>query len=77
MPKTKAAPKKKSSDKDALKQAVKEALLENPEILQDAITEALEDIGMGNAIREGLKSGRATREEIVRVLRRKSGRSSI
>jgi hypothetical protein len=74
MPKTsnKPAPRKKPSSKDALKQAVKEALAENPDLLNEAVAEALEDMGMAKAIREGLKSGKATREEVVRVLRRRS-----
>lgn len=71
MSNTKPVPKKKPTDKDALKQAVKEALVENPDLLQEAISEALEDIGMAKAIREGLKGGKATREEVTRILRRK------
>lgn len=55
--------------KDALKQAVIEALEERREFLRDIIAEALEDLGMAEAIREGLKSPLIAEGEVKRILK--------
>ena len=56
--------------KEAVKTALIEVLHERQDLLREAITEALEDIGMIRAMDEGLQSGPATREEVFAVLRR-------
>lgn len=53
-----------------MKTALIEVLQERQDLLREAITEALEDIGMIRAMDEGLKSEPATREEVFAVLRR-------
>jgi len=53
-----------------MKAALAELLEERPELVREAVAEALEDIGMIRAIEEGLKSDRATRKEVFAVLRR-------
>ncbi|MSU63719.1 MAG: hypothetical protein EXS31_15185 [Pedosphaera sp.] len=55
----------------ALKRQVKSALLEILSERPDLLREALEDIGLGRAIQEGLKSGTATRSEVFARLQRK------
>ncbi|HZA38722.1 MAG TPA: hypothetical protein VE486_06240 [Candidatus Baltobacteraceae bacterium] len=62
---------KSSNDlKEAVKTALIEVLDERQDLLREALTEALEDIGMIRAMDEGLKSGPATREEVFTALRR-------
>jgi hypothetical protein len=56
--------------KETVKTALIEVLQERQDLLREAITEALEDIGMIRAMDEGLKSEPATREEVFAVLRR-------
>ena len=56
--------------KETVKTALIEVLQERQDLLREALTEALEDIGMINSIEEGLKSEPATREEVFAVLRR-------
>jgi hypothetical protein len=63
-------------DEAALKQALKEALLETlreqRDLLHDVFTEVLEDFALAKAIREGLKTKGATREEVFHILQGKS-----
>ena len=54
--------------KEVVKQAVVEALVQHKELVYDAVTEALEDIAMANAIREGDRSDFVSREEIFGIL---------
>jgi hypothetical protein len=62
---------KKSNDlKEAVKAALIEVLHERQDLLREALTEALEDIGMIHAIDEGLKSEPATRKQVFAALRR-------
>jgi putative heme iron utilization protein len=62
---------KNSADlKRAVKAALTEVLEKRPDLVREAVAEALEDIGMIRAIEEGLRSGRATRDEVFAVLRR-------
>jgi Arc/MetJ-type ribon-helix-helix transcriptional regulator len=56
--------------KQVVKAALAEVLDERRDLLREALAEALEDIGMGRAIEEGLKSGPATREEVFNALKR-------
>ena len=61
----------KSEDlKEAVKAALVEVLDERQDLLREALSEALEDIGMLRAIEEELKSGPAAREEVFAALRR-------
>ena len=60
---------------NALKQAVKEALMETVqeqrELLHEVFAEVLEDFALAEAIREGQKTKRASREEVFRALQGK------
>jgi hypothetical protein len=63
-------------DKEILKRALKEALAETlqeqRELFHEVFAEVLEDFALGEAIQEGQRTKRATREEVFRLLRRKS-----
>ena len=61
--------------KEALKEALTETLQEQRELLHEVFAEVLEDFALGEAIREGQKTKRATREEVFRVLRGRGLRS--
>jgi len=54
---------------DALKEALTEALQEQRKLFHEVFAEVLEDFALAEAIREGQKTKRATREEVFRVLR--------
>ena len=54
---------------DALKEALTETLQEQRKLFHDVFAEVLEDFALAEAIREGQKTKRATREEVFRVLR--------
>ena len=60
-------------DAAALKQAVKEALAESfreqRALLHDVFVEALEDVALAEAIKEGQATKLATRKEVMKVLR--------
>ena len=62
--------------KEALKEALTETLQEQRKLFHEVFAEVLEDFTLAEAIREGQKTKRATREEVFRVLRsrRSSGR---
>jgi hypothetical protein len=59
-------------DRELLKQTLKEALAETlheeREFLHDVFAEVLEDVTLSEAIREGLETPEATREEVFNVL---------
>jgi len=57
--------------KEVLKEALKETLQEQRGLLHEVFAEVLEDFALAEAIREGQKTKRATREEVLRVLRAK------
>jgi len=65
-----------SRDTDALKQAFKEVLIETlheqREILHEIFADVLEDLALSEAIREGRKTKKVGRDEVVRVLERKA-----
>jgi DNA gyrase/topoisomerase IV subunit B len=56
---------------NALKEALTETLQEQRDLLHEVFAEVLEDFALAEAIREGQKTKRATREEVFRVLRGK------
>ncbi len=61
--------------KKTLKQTVKEALVETLReqrgLFREVVREVLEDIGMTEAIRKGLKTKPVSRDEVFRVLNAK------
>jgi hypothetical protein len=62
------------SDKEAIKQLFKEALVElleeERELVYGVFAEVLEDLALAEAVREGQRSGLATRDEVVDILER-------
>ena len=56
--------------KRLLKAAVVEVLEERPELVRDALAEAVEDIGMVRAIDAGSRSNEVSRTEIFKILER-------
>ncbi|MCH8020474.1 hypothetical protein IH785_11495 [candidate division KSB1 bacterium] len=54
--------------KKLLKEAVEEVLVENKELFSDLIFEAVEDIALIKAIKEGENSQAVDREEIFKIL---------
>ena len=57
--------------KKLLKAAVVEALEERRDLVRDALAEAIEDLGMIQAIKEGSRSGSISRAEVFRILRKR------
>lgn len=56
--------------KELLKAAIFELLREQKEVFSEILTEALEDIGMENAIKEGENTETVSREQIFKMLKR-------
>jgi hypothetical protein len=54
--------------KELLKLAIFELMQENKEILTEFLVEALEDIGMENAIKEGENTEKVSRDQIFKIL---------
>lgn len=54
--------------KQVLKEALAETLREQRELLHEVFSEVLEDFVLAEAIREGQKTKRATRDEVFRIL---------
>lgn len=54
--------------KQLMKEAVKEALAENSEMLRDLITETFEDIALLQRMEEGRKTPLVSREEVMEIL---------
>jgi acetyl-CoA acetyltransferase len=54
--------------KKLFKEALTETLQEQRELLHDVFAEVLEDIALGEAIREGQQTEKVAREEIFRAL---------
>lgn len=54
--------------KKTLKEALSEALHEERELFHDLFLEVLEDFALGEAIREGLKTDRISRDRVLSVL---------
>lgn len=61
----------------ALKDAIVEALTEQRELVYSLMVEALEDIALAEAIREGLQSGEASREEVFQILQGHQGEGQV
>lgn len=59
--------------KELMKQAFIEAIEEKKGVVHDILVEALEDVAMIRAIRNGEDSGLADREEIFRILKGSEG----
>ena len=57
--------------KQALKEALVETLQEQRELLYDVFAEVLEDFALSEAIREGQKTKRASRDEVMHILQEK------
>ncbi len=55
--------------KKAIKEAMRETLAEKRDLLRDVLIEALEDLGMAAAIREGLQTPPADRKDVVSALK--------
>ncbi len=58
--------------KTILKEALIETLQERPELLRDVMIEAMEDIGLAEAIRRGQQSDRVDRQDVFDVLEGRS-----
>lgn len=56
--------------KELLKTAIIELLQEQKEEFSELLTEALEDIGMKNAIQEGEHTETVSREQIFKILKK-------
>jgi len=54
--------------KELLKTAIVELLTEQKEVFSEILTEALEDIGMETAIKEGENTETVSREQIFNIL---------
>ena len=54
--------------KKLLKAVVVEVLEERRDLIRDALAEAVEDLGMIQAIKEGSRSARSSRDAIFRIL---------
>jgi putative heme iron utilization protein len=57
--------------KKLLKAAVVEVLEQEPDLIREALAEAVEDLGMVRAIKEGFRSAPISREEVFRILRKR------
>ena len=60
---------KTKSKKQTLKEALAEALSEQRDLLREVFLEALEDFALIEAIQKGKKSARASRDEVLGLLR--------
>jgi hypothetical protein len=54
--------------KGLLKEALIEVLQERPGLLRDMLTEAVEDIGLARAIREGQDTAEVSKEAVLKAL---------
>lgn len=57
--------------KKLLKAAVVEVLEERRDLVRDALAEAVEDLGMIQAIKEGSRSAPIQRDKVFRILRKR------
>ncbi len=55
--------------KELVKAALVEVLEERKDLLREAIEESLEDIALARAIEEGQRSGEASRDEVISLLK--------
>jgi hypothetical protein len=54
--------------RDLLKEALIEVLQERPELLRDMIAEAVEEIGLARAIREGERTAVVDKDAVLKTL---------
>ncbi len=54
--------------KDLLKSALVEVLVENRDLVQDIVEEAMEDIALARAIEQGLGSEPVSRDQVFTIL---------
>lgn len=65
-----AKPKSGNGDlKKAVKEAIQELLTEDREFLREILVEAAEDAALGQAILEGRKSKRVSRQTVLKILK--------
>ena len=57
-----------TQSKELLKTAILELMQEQKEVFSEILVEALEDIGMENAIKEGENTEIVSREQIFKIL---------
>jgi hypothetical protein len=57
--------------KKLLKAAIVEVLEERRDLVRDALAEAVEDLGMIRAIKEGSRSAPIGRDKVFRILRKR------
>ena len=62
----------KNQLKEVFKQAFAELLQERRDLLYDVFTEALEDIALANAIKEGEETEIVSREQVFKILESES-----
>jgi predicted HTH domain antitoxin len=55
--------------KKAVKEAIQELLIEDREFLREVLVEAAEDAALGQAIIEGRKSKRVSRQTVLKILK--------
>jgi len=55
--------------KNLIKIALEELIKEKPELFRDLIAEVIEDMALGKAIKEGLKTPEVREEEVFKVLK--------
>jgi hypothetical protein len=64
-----AKPRVKNTEmRNAIKDALHELLVTEPEFLRSILLEAIEDISLGQAIQEGRKSKTVARETVFKIL---------
>lgn len=66
-----------ASAKALLREVVIELMQERRELFSDLIKEAIEDIGLAEAIREGRQNALVDESEIEAILGQRTGESSI
>ena len=54
-----------------LKDVIEELIKEHPKLIKEILEEAIEDIAMGKAIEEGLKTESVSKDEITELLKSK------
>ena len=57
--------------KELVKEAVVAALEERDDLVRGAVAEAVEDLGMVRAIRQGPRSRRVSRDQVFQILRKR------
>lgn len=57
------------SDKELLKQAIKELMIENPELFSTVFVEAIEEIGLAKAIKVGRQEDFVSENDILELLK--------